>query len=68
MIDVNYTYCSIHFIIYVSQVTLNFYSAIYQLYLNKTERRIHTKIIRREAKIKDTGLDEGTQKEKTKLE
>lgn len=62
------TFRSNHFIIYVGQVTLNFYSAIYQLCLNTTERQIHTKIIRREVKIKNISLDEVLQKEKTKLE
>lgn len=37
------TYCGDHFTLCVSQVimpyTLNLYSAIYQLYLNKTERK-----------------------------
>ena len=44
MIGVHSTYCGNHFMMYVSQIvmlyTLNLHSAVYQLYLNTTERKI----------------------------
>lgn len=40
MMDINYTYCGNHFMIYGSQIIMlcisNLYSVVYQLYLNKT--------------------------------
>lgn len=43
VMDVNQTYCGNHFTIYLSQIilmyTLNLYSVVCQLYLNKTRKK-----------------------------
>ena len=43
MMDVHQTYCENHFMKYVSQIsilyTLNLYSAVWQLHLNKTGKK-----------------------------
>ena len=43
MMDVHYTYCATHFMIYMSQIimlySLNIYSAVCQLYFHKTGRK-----------------------------
>ena len=43
MMDVHYTYCGNHFMMYLSLIimlyTLNLYSGVCQLHLNKTERK-----------------------------
>ena len=43
MMDVHWTYCDNHFVMYVNQIMvlyiLNLHSATCQLYLNKTERK-----------------------------
>ena len=44
MMNVDHAYCDNHFMVYVSQIvmlyTLSLYSAVYQFYLNKTERNM----------------------------
>ena len=49
MMDVHYIYCGHHFMMYVSQIimlyTLNLYSVVFQLYLNKTGRKKRNRAI-----------------------
>ena len=49
MMDVNQIYCGSHVTIYVSQIimlyTLNIYSAVCKLYLNKTGKKIYILLV-----------------------